>query len=247
MLRIFIGSFVFNIFFWVWSALCVLLSPLILLFPRFLCAWLCFFWAKLILVAAKAFLRLDYEVQGHHLLPQTGCIVASKHQSAWETIAFFVLLQDPVIVLKHSLFRLPFAGWIMKKLHFIPISRKKNPPIFLLKKFFSLSQKTLNQGRPLLIFPEGTRVSPFSPSPGYFSGVFKLYTRSKKPVVPVSLNSGLFWGRRKFLKKPGKITVVFHPPAPQGLSQQAFMAYLKNTLETPPHPSSPPKPSLPLP
>ena len=171
---------------------------------------------------------IDYRVTGTENLPSTPAIYASKHQSAWETLFLSRYLNFPAFVLKKELLSIPLFGWFLKRAGMIAVDRKGGASA--LRSMARQATETLESGRSILIFPEGTRVAPGQTKP-YQPGVAALYTQQKVPVVPVALNSGLFWGRRAFIKKPGTIVVQILPPIPPGLDRKAFMRDLESRIE----------------
>jgi len=124
---------------------------------------------------------------------------------------------------------LPLFGWYMRKCRMIPVDRKGRATA--LKRMAADARDRAAAGRPILIFPEGTRVAPGHRRP-YQPGAAALYGALGLPVVPVALNSGLFWGRRSFHKLPGRIVVEFLPPIAPGLDRRIFMGELETTIET---------------
>ncbi len=187
-------------------------------------------WVQAVLLGLKVICRLDYQVVEQHNLPDGPCLVACKHQSAWETMVMTaVLLGQPSCVLKQELLSLPFFGWYMRHTRQIPIDRRGGARA--LKRMVGLAKQAVADGRSILIFPEGTRTAPGQRA-DYHVGVAALYKALGLPVVPVALNSGLFWGRQSFLRRPGVITVQFLPPIPPGLPREAFMSTLHETIES---------------
>ena len=155
-------------------------------------------------------------------------IYAVKHQSAWETMVLFWVLYDPIIVMKQELMRIPFIGWVFKRTGSIGVDRSAG--MAALKKLKRDALIALETGRPLLIFPQGTRVLPRTEAP-YQIGVYALYSATGLPVVPVALNSGSFWPRKGIRKYPGCITLEFLPEIAPGLPRAAFMAKLEEQIE----------------
>jgi 1-acyl-sn-glycerol-3-phosphate acyltransferase len=186
-------------------------------------------WIRLLFWLLAHIVGLSHRVVGESNLPTGPFIVAAKHQSAWETFAFNVLLSYPVFVIKRELFRVPFYGWFAKHAGMIGIDRKGGASS--LRQMVTEARAALAANRPIVIFPEGTRTAPGA-TPRYQSGIAALYQALGVPVVPCALNSGLTWGRRAFLKKPGLITIEYLPPIPPGLPRDDFMARLKDAIET---------------
>lgn len=189
-------------------------------------------WSRLMLHLAAAVVGLDYEVRGRENIPPTPALFAIKHQSAWDTLAVASLLPSPVVVLKRELFWIPFYGWYARRAGMIAIDRSAGASA--LRGMLRAARAAIAKGRPIVIFPQGTRTPPASQGgerKPYQSGVAALYGDLDVPVVPVALNSGLFWSRRAFRKYPGKIIVQFLPPIAPGLSKRDFLARLETVIE----------------
>lgn len=169
------------------------------------------------------------EVRGAEKLPTGACLVAAKHQSAWETFGLIPLFRDPALLMKRELFWIPFHGWFSHKFQMIPVDRDKGPTA--LRRMLRETKKRVAEGREIIIFPEGTRRAPGAP-PDYKSGVVLLYEALGIPCVPVALNSGLFWPRRSLIRRPGTIVVEFLDPIPPGLPKAAFLTRLIASVET---------------
>lgn len=228
----FFKSLLFNLIFYVWTILCgIFLWPFIF-FPRSFSLKVMKLWSKSVMAAVKWIIGLEYEVRGkdQNLIDQ-GVILACKHQSTWETVALLCIVEDPAIVLKKSLISIPIFGSFARKLGMIPVARKKGGSSQDLKQMIEKAKEALEARRPLIIFPEGTRTLPGEQKP-YHTGIFTLYAQLNVPVIPIALNSGLFWGRRDFIKKPGKISLAFCAPILPGLNRYDFMHRLKQTIES---------------
>ncbi|MBL6935552.1 MAG: 1-acyl-sn-glycerol-3-phosphate acyltransferase [Alphaproteobacteria bacterium] len=209
--------------------ICVTASPGVFLTRKF-ATKVESFWARAMLGLLKVTVGLDFEVRGREHIPGGPMILASKHQSAWDTIVFAVALRDPVYVLKKQLLHIPVYGWYLYKLDMIAVDRSAG--ISSMKSMIRQARRVINEGRQhIVIFPEGSRVAPGEREP-YQPGVAGLYGMLDVPVVPVALNSGLFWARRKFLKYPGTITLEFLPAIAPGMEREAFMAELEERIET---------------
>jgi 1-acyl-sn-glycerol-3-phosphate acyltransferase len=186
-------------------------------------------WIDGTLFLLKHVAGIDYQIVGAENLPSVPAIYAVKHQSAWETLFLSRYLNYPAFVLKKELLSIPLFGWFIKKAGMIAVDRKAGASA--LRQMARDAAATLGSGRSILIFPEGTRVAPGESRP-YQPGVAALYTQLKVPVVPVALNSGLYWGRRAFLKKPGTIVVEILPPIAPGLDRKAVIKELETRIET---------------
>ncbi|MBI1179554.1 MAG: 1-acyl-sn-glycerol-3-phosphate acyltransferase [Alphaproteobacteria bacterium] len=224
-----IRSLLFNPLLWLWTAVMVFgCSPLLLGPGRWSMAAQNV-WAAGTAALIRHVLGIRCEVRGRENLPEGPMIVASKHQSAYETVVFHQLLHDPGIVLKKELLAIPLYGWFSRRMGMIPIDRGGSARA--MRVMLRAAEKVLAQGRPILIFPEGTRSTPGQP-PRYHAGVAGLYRHLGVPVVPVALNSGLLWGRRALVKRPGTVVFQYLPPIQPGLDRHAFMAELELRIET---------------
>ncbi len=173
---------------------------------------------------------IKVEWRGTEKIPQGACIVACKHQSAWETFALYAVLDDPVYVLKRQLMWIPLFGWYQWKAGSIAIDRTAG--LAALARMTARAKKTLAgaAARQLVIFPEGTRRPPGA-APDYKPGIVYLYGKLGLACVPVALNSGLFWPRRSLRLSPGTIVVEVLDPIPPGLDKDAFFTRLRNAIE----------------
>jgi len=174
---------------------------------------------------------LKINIVGKNRLLTSPVIFAIKHQSTWETLIIYHLLNDPAIVLKQELLWIPFFGWYLQKMGMISLSRSNKARLQDLKKLLTAADTAIAHHRPIVIFPEGTRSKPEQKAI-YHSGIASLYRHVGIPVIPVAHNAGLFWPRRGFLKYPGTITLELLDPIQPGLSRQNFMNELENKIET---------------
>ena len=224
-----VRSLLFNLTFFAWTASAALVFLPILLMPRCRMVWLSRLWARVTAWLLRRIVGLDYEVRGRQNLPAEPALFAFKHQSAWETIVFALLIPDFAGVLKRELTAIPIFGWYLRKLRMIPIDRAKAGTA--LKQLVARAGERVAEGRPVVVSPEGTRTAP-GERRRYLPGVAAIYRQLGIAVVPVALNSGLFWGRRSFIKHPGVITIEFLPAIPPGLDRHAFLGELADRIET---------------
>lgn len=171
---------------------------------------------------------LGWQLEGDSQ-PGKQVIYAVKHQSAWETMVLYWLLDAPVIVLKKELMAIPLLGWFFARAGMIAVDRKAG--MAALKKMRQDAVLATGSGRSVLIYPQGTRLAPGQPAP-YQVGVFALQEATGLPVVPVALNSGSFWPKRGLAKQGGVITVQFLPEIAAGLARKPFMQQLEQAIET---------------
>jgi 1-acyl-sn-glycerol-3-phosphate acyltransferase len=161
-------------------------------------------WSHAVIWLAKTVLGIHYRVIGRENLPRVPAVILSKHQSAWETLAFQVIFPPHVLVLKRELLWIPFFGWGLALTS--PIAIDRGSGVRALKRMADLGKKRLAQGFWIAIFPEGTRVQPGRRGNYHLGGAW-LAVNCGAPVVPVAHNAGLLWGRGAFFKRPGTITV----------------------------------------
>jgi len=226
---ILVRSALFNTLFVLWSvALMVLWLPA-LPGPRIWTPRGQTFWAKGVMAMLKTIAGIEIEIRGRERLPEGAFVVASKHQSAWDTIIWHIIVDDPAIVMKKELLLIPMYGWYSKKAQMIPVDRKAGAKA--LRTMMRAAEAATAMGRPLIIFPEGTRSAPGERKP-YQPGTMAFYRHLKLPVVPVALNSGLFWSKRTPIKRPGKIILEFLEPIEPGMAKQQFNEELENRIET---------------
>ena len=222
-------SLLFNVLFYVTTTLYVVLGSPLLFAPRRWAMAALANHARFELWLLKTIVGTKLEVRGQDKLPEGPCLVASKHQSAWETFALIPLFRDPALLMKRELFWIPFHGWFSRKFEMIPVDRDKGPAA--LRRMLRETRKRVADGRQIIIFPEGTRRPPGAP-PDYKTGVVLLYEALGVPCVPVALNSGLFWPRRSLTRRPGTIVVEFLDPIAPGLSKTVFLERLTGAIET---------------
>lgn len=225
---IFLRSLLYQILFLAWTLLVGVIYLPLLLGSRRLMQRGAGFWLGGALWLQKTVLGLSFEIRGRENLPRGASMIAAKHQSAWETMVFHRLVGDPAFILKQELLSLPLIGWYLRKSGQIAINRKGG--VNALRAMVEGGRRAIDDGRTLVIFPEGTRQAP-GHSGRYHSGVAKLYAALGVTVVPVALNSGLFWSRNAFLRRPGKITLQILPAIPPGLDRDSFMHRLESEIE----------------
>jgi 1-acyl-sn-glycerol-3-phosphate acyltransferase len=224
----FIRAVVFNVVFYTALALYVLIGAPFLLMPRPWLLWMVTNWGRLFLWICRVVGGLKLEIRGRDNLPSGPVMIASKHQSAWETLAFLALFDDPCFVLKRELSLIPFFGWFILRLNHIPLDRRGGSAV--LSGLIAAVKRELARGRQVIFFPEGTRRAPGSP-PAYKVGVALAYVGAKTPCVPVALNAGLYWPRRSLRLRPGTVVVEFLPAIPAGLKREKFFLEVQSRIE----------------
>ena len=186
-------------------------------------------WARDNLRLLRAITGTRVEFRGLERLPPGAVLIAAKHQSTWETFALLTILDDPTFVLKRELMWVPLFGWLAAKAGMVPVNRGAGSSA--LADMNERARHEAARGRQIVIFPEGTRRPPGA-EPAYKFGIAHLYGNLDIPCVPVALNSGLFWPRRRFIRRPGTILVEVLEPIPPGLGRKEFMEELQARLET---------------
>ncbi len=225
-------SITFNIFFFAGSLFWSVALLWTLVLPERKCTQIVStVYGGYIALIAKHIMNLTLEIKGLEHLPKSGpYIIAAKHQSAFETLTlpYMKVLGYPAIILKKELTRIPIYGWYFSGMGQIAIDRGSGT-----EAMHSITQgcrRALAGGRSVIIFPQGTRVAVGAAKP-YKVGLAKVYRDTQVPVVPMALNSGVFWGRNAFFKKSGVITFEFLPPIPPGLPPLQVMEQLENIIE----------------
>jgi 1-acyl-sn-glycerol-3-phosphate acyltransferase len=183
-------------------------------------------WAKMVGLLLRLLLNIRYDTTSAQALPAQA-IYASKHQSAWETILYCALIPRPVFVLKKELLRIPLFGWYLWGMGCIPLDRSAGASA--LKVLLKKSKDYADQGYNLVIFPEGTRTPPGEDKP-LLPGVLAMYKHLNLPVVPVALNSGLYWPKGFAMKKPGTVKVKFMQTIKAGMDKKRFSEKLTHQI-----------------
>jgi 1-acyl-sn-glycerol-3-phosphate acyltransferase len=228
-LLILLRSALFNVLFFILTALCVLSGMFLLPLPRWLTRGYVKGWAHLILWLLRVICGIRLRVTGWENLPTGAAVIAAKHQSAFDTVVWLALLPDPVYVLKQELLKIPVWGTMAKKYGAVAVDRAGGASA--LKRMVREASAAAAKGSQIIIFPEGTRTAPGQRVP-YLPGVVALGAAVGRPIVPVATDSGMFWGKRAFAKRPGTLTVAILPPLPQGLPRAALLARMQDVIET---------------
>jgi 1-acyl-sn-glycerol-3-phosphate acyltransferase len=224
-----VRSVVFNVLFYINLLVHFFVAIPTLAMPRRAILAVATFWGRTNLWLLRIVCGIKIEVRGIGKIPQGPLIVASKHQSLWETFALLPLFRDPAFILKRELQWIPFFGWYAWKAGMIPVNRGKRSQA--LADMTVRARDELARNRQIVIFPEGTRRAPGA-EPSYKYGVVYLYTETGVPCLPIALNSGLFWPRRSFLRYPGTVVVDVLDPIAPGLDKKAFAQRLEHGIET---------------
>jgi 1-acyl-sn-glycerol-3-phosphate acyltransferase len=228
MVSIFLRSLVYNVLFYALLVFWILVAmPTFLMPPRAFMA-VAKAWARSSIWLMRLICNTKVDYRGVEKIPPGPLIVASKHQSMWETFALMPLFDAPLFIYKRELGWIPFFGWYLMKSKMIGVDRSGG--MRALMEMARRAPEEIRSGRQLIIFPEGTR-RPVDAPPDYMTGVGQIYANSGVPCLPVALNSGLFWPRRTFMRYPGTLVVEFLDPLPPGLTRKDFIAQIRTSIE----------------
>ncbi len=230
---IYIRSILFNACFYaVITLMCVIFLPAVLL-PKRGALWIARFHLKVIYFLERHIIGLDYEIRGlEHLPKDTAFLVAAKHQSTYETLKLHFIFDDPAIILKKQLLYIPVWGWFLWRTEPIAIDRKNRKQAS--KQVIDGAKRVMKQNRPIIIFPQGTRVriDQDTAEKPYKIGIARMQEATGLPIIPLALNTGKFWPRNSWIKRPGKVIFEFLPPIPaNGQKPEAVIRTLEETIE----------------
>jgi 1-acyl-sn-glycerol-3-phosphate acyltransferase len=212
-------SLLFALIFYGGTVPAVLLSfPISLFGTRALRRW-AYVWVRFHRGCARILLGIRAGVEGSP--PAGACLVPVKHQSMFETLEIILMLDQPAMVLKRELVDIPLWGWVVRRYGVIPIARSGGAAA--LRRMMRAAEAAIAEGRPIVIFPEGTRVAP-GETPPIKSGFAGLYRALDLHVVPVAVDSGRLWPRGRFVKHGGIVTMRFMPAIPPGLPRAGIEA-----------------------
>ena len=221
-------SLLFNIGFYALTAFMSAVALPLLVLPRRGAVELLRLWSRLVVGMLRVLCDVRVELRGMENIPAGACVVAAKHQSAFDTVVWLMLLPDTSYVLKKELLSIPLYGWFCRKVGMIPVDRAGGGAA--LRSMLRAAQAALAAGRQVVIFPEGTRTAPGVRVP-YLPGVVAI-AGIGAPVIPVATDSGRVWGRRTFLKRPGVIRISALPALPPGLPRARMIQTLEEAIES---------------
>lgn len=185
-------------------------------------------WARSMVVCLRIFCSIRVEVTGLENLPVGPALIASRHQSAFDTFIWLTLLPRCCYVLKHELLRIPLFGKLITATRMIAVDRSGGSTT--MRMLMREGKRAVREERQIVIFPEGTRAE-FGKTLPLLPGVAALASSTGLPIIPVITDSGLCWGRRAFRKPPGTIHIRILPPIPLGLRRDVLMARLARDLD----------------
>jgi 1-acyl-sn-glycerol-3-phosphate acyltransferase len=221
-------SAVFNVVFFAVSFAVTLLATVVrFVAPRYVIN-IAMIWARILVAAVRIICGIRLHVSGLEHIPPGAALIASRHQSAFDTVVWLTLLPRCCYVFKDELLRIPLFGRLISESGMIAVDRDGGGSA--IRALLRGGDRAVREQRQIVIFPEGTRGDPGNPNP-LQSGVAALASRTGLPVIPVSTNSGLFWGRRAFRKKKGTIRIVIGPPIPAQTERKALMRALEEAMQ----------------
>lgn len=217
----------FNLVFYLWTI--VLVPPaLVMALHRPSIRRMSVFWSRSCLRIARAIGGLQWRVEGRAEVPREAVIIAAKHQSAWDIFGLLSLFPEAMFVVKQELSSIPLFGWMLIRAGHIAVDRAGGPAA--MRQMLTTARQRTQAGHVLIVFPQGTRTAPGARAP-YLPGIAALYRGLNLAVVPVALNSGVYWPRRRLSLHPGCVRVEFLPPIPPGMDRRAFMAAMESQIE----------------
>lgn len=225
-----ISSLLFNFFLILWEVLYTSIALPVVFFPTRVATIFLVFSVRVTLLMLHLLCGVKYEIRGMENIPKQPFIIASQHQSPFETFIFILLFRNAVFILKRELKWIPFIGLHLMALKMIFINRLDG--ISSIRYIVKLAKMRIKEKRSIIIFPEGTRTAA-KQKIKYRPGVAALYGVLSVPVLPVALNTGLFWPKSilSIRKNPGKAVIEILPPIYPGLSKDEFLENLKKTIE----------------
>ncbi len=232
MVSIFLRSLVYNVLFYLLLAFWMIVGIPTFLMPRRAIVTIAQCWARSSIWLLRAVCNTRVEYRGVEKIPNGPLIVASKHQSMWETFALLQFFPEPLYILKRELKWIPLFGWYLTRANMIGVVRGAGGRSLI--EMARRAGEEVRRGRQLIIFPEGTRTAVGAP-PRYKTGVAQVYVDCGVTCLPVALNSGLFWPRRTFMRYPGTLVVEFLDPLPPGLGRNEFIARVSVVIEAATH------------
>lgn len=206
----------------------VIFAPVVFFGRDAVCWWVTKRWAKTSLWLLRVVTGTRASITGQANIPRGAAIIAAKHQAFWEVFALVPELHRPTFILKQELMRIPLFGWYARRLKMIPVDRDKRGAA--LNSILQGAAEAIAAGRQIIIFPEGTRTRP-GVAPTYRPGVHFLYSRLNVPLIPVALNSGVYWPLGDFKRRPGTVLAEFLPALAPGLDRHELLSRLKGTIE----------------
>ncbi|HEX2944035.1 MAG TPA: lysophospholipid acyltransferase family protein [Rhodopila sp.] len=224
---ILLRSAVFNAFFFILTFVLAVLASIVRFVSPHHVLWFGQVWARCLVAGARILCGINLRVEGLEQIPEGGVLIASRHQSAFDTFVWLMLMPRCCYVLKHELLRIPLFGGLIIAAGMIPVDRSAGSGA--IRALLRAGEIAARDQRQIVIFPEGTRSDYGRPRP-LQPGIAALASKTGLPVVPVATDSGLCWGRRAFRKRPGTIRIVIGAPVPAQTERGALMRLLEREM-----------------
>ena len=217
---------------WMYGLMAVLglLALPALLLPKSVTFWAISLYARGLIWGLKVICGIRVEIRGRQNMPRGTVLYAGKHNCMLDVFIPFLVMPAPAIILKQELLWYPFLGWYALKAAMIPIDRAGNTRT--LKKMVAAARERADDGRQIVIFPEGTRTVPGAEPAYHAAGISALAKGIEAPILPVATNAGLCWPGRGVKRSKGTIIYEILPPIPAGLPRKELMSRLQSELET---------------
>ena len=223
-----IRSILFYILLGLWTIFMGLISIPFLILPSAYLVYPAKIWIKGIFLLLKFVCKITHEIKGYNNIISESMLIASKHQSAFETFALFYYLPNSIFIHKKQLYWIPIFGQYLLKSNMISIDRKGGAKT--MRRMLRQTKEKAQKGYSIIIFPEGTRKKPGA-RPDYKSGFIGIYKEMGSKILPVALNSGKCWPKHTFLKKPGRITIKILPTIEANIEKNKILKNLEDIIE----------------
>lgn len=224
----FTRSILFYILLGFWTVFMGLLCLPFLILPSSFLRQPVLLWIAGIFVLLKYICKITHEIQGKEYIPSYAVLIASKHQSAFETFALFYYMRKAIFIHKKQLFLIPIFGQYLKKINMISINRSDG--MSAMRKMLNQAKIKIAEGNSIIIFPEGTRKKPRD-IPDYKTGFIGIYNATESEILPIAVNSGYYWPKHTFIKTPGKIIIKILKPIPAKLKKDDVLEKIKLVIE----------------
>jgi 1-acyl-sn-glycerol-3-phosphate acyltransferase len=224
---IILRSALFNVVFFAVSLMVTLVASVVRVVAPNHVLGMAILWGRCLVVSARIVCGVTVQVSGLQHIPRGAALIASRHQSAFDTFVWLTLLPRCCYVFKRELGRIPFFGPLIGAAGMIAVDRDGGGAA--IRALLRETDRAVREERQIVIFPEGTRSEPGS-HVVLQPGIAAMASRSGLPVIPVSTDSGLYWGRRAFRKRPGTVRIVIGEPIPARTERAALMRALQEGM-----------------
>lgn len=225
-----VRSFVFIVWLYGWMAILGILALPTLLLPRAAILWFIRLYARVVVIGLRIICGISVEFRGREHVPGGPVLIAGKHQAMLDVFLPFLVFDDPVLVMKRELLWYPALGWYALKTRMMAIDRDGGAKT--MKRMLTLAKRRVKEeGRQMLIYPEGTRALPGAAPEYKPAGIRAFYKSLAVPLVPFATNSGLCWPAHGMVRRPGRVVYEVLPPLRSDLNPKAMLVELETQLE----------------